>query len=426
MNKKLSNIFKGDKAIWMVFFFLCIISIVEVFSASSELTYKGGNYMTPIIKHAGILVIGFCGMLFTLNIDCKYFKILTPFLIAFSAVCLILVFAIGQSTNGASRWIPVMGFQFQPSEVAKGTIVLVTAQILSAMQTDKGADRNAMKYILMITLPFIVVIGLENLSTAALICAIVFGMMIVGRIPAKQIWKMVTTVMLMGVLAFGTVMLFGEDTEDTPPEKNLTEQTLADGQTVSTVKPAGHKGALHRLDTWKARINKFCTSKDIPPEEVDLDKDSQEAHAKIAIATCNIIGKWPGNSVQRDFLSQAFSDFIYAIIIEEMGIEGAFVVAFLYIVLLFRTGRIANQCENSYPAFIAMGLAMLLVVQALFNMCVAVGLVPVTGQPLPLVSKGGTSTIMSCIYIGIILSVSRTAKKKDSTTANQQRAVATA
>ncbi len=413
MNIKISNIFKGDKTIWMVFFFLCIISIVEVFSASSELTYKGGNYLAPIFKHVIILAFAFACMVFTLNINCRYFKILTPLMIVLSAGFLLLVYIIGQATNGASRWIDLGFFQFQPSELAKGTIVLVTAQILSAMQTDKGADRKAMKYIMWMTLPFIVVIGLENLSTAALLSAVVFFMMIIGCVPWKQIGRLVLVVVALLVMAVTVVMTLGDDTQADAATQNLTEQTLADGQVVSTEKQAGHHGALHRLDTWKSRIEHFFDSKDIPPEEVDLDKGSQEAHAKIAIATCNIVGKMPGNSVQRDFLSQAFSDFIYAIIIEEMGLWGGFLVAFLYIVLLFRTGRIASQCENSYPAFLAMGLALLLVVQALFNMCVAVGLVPVTGQPLPMISKGGTSTIVSCIYIGIILSVSRTAKRKE-------------
>ena len=176
------------------------------------------------------------------------------------------------------------------------------------------------------------------------------------------------------------------------------------------------EGALgkifHRADTWKSRIDKFASPKEPTPEEVDLDKDAQVAHANIAIASSNVVGKGPGNSVERDFLSQAFSDFIYAIIIEELGIEGAVVVAVLYIMLLFRTGRIASRCENNFPALLAMGLALLLVSQALFNMCVAVGLVPVTGQPLPLISKGGTSSMINCIYVGVILSVSRSAKKK--------------
>ena len=425
MNKKLSNLFKGDKVIWMVFFFLCIISIVEVFSASSELTYKGGNYLTPIIKHMALIVVGFGLMVVTLNINCKYFKLLTPIMLLFAL--LLLVLGLGQSTNGASRWIPIMGVQFQPSEMAKGALVLMTAQILSAMQTDKGADRKAMRYIIQMALPFLVLIGLENLSTAALLAAVIFFMMIIGRVPGKQIGKLVLTVVLLIVMVVTAVMAIGEDTEKEGQPQNLTEQTLANGQTVSTENSKGHKGVLHRLDTWKSRIDKFLNSKEVPPEKVDLDKGAQEAHAKIAIATSNIVGRGPGNSVQRDFLAQAFSDFIYAIIIEETGIEGAFVVAMLYIILLFRTGRIANRCENNYPAFLAMGLALLLVVQALFNMCVAVGLVPVTGQPLPLISKGGTSTIVNCVYIGIILSVSRTAKKvKDDTTNKRTVATATA
>ncbi len=427
MNKKLSNLFKGDKVIWMVFFFLCIISIVEVFSASSELTYKGGNYLTPIIKHMALIVVGFGLMVVTLNINCKYFKLLTPIMLLFAGILLLLVLGLGQSTNGASRWIPIMGVQFQPSEMAKGALVLMTAQILSAMQTDKGADRKAMRYIIQMALPFLVLIGLENLSTAALLAAVIFFMMIIGRVPGKQIGKLVLTVVLFIVMVVTAVMAIGEDTEKEGQPQNLTEQTLANGQTVSTENSKGHKGVLHRLDTWKSRIDKFLNSKEVPPEKVDLDKGAQEAHAKIAIATSNIVGRGPGNSVQRDFLAQAFSDFIYAIIIEETGIEGAFVVAMLYIILLFRTGRIANRCENNYPAFLAMGLALLLVVQALFNMCVAVGLVPVTGQPLPLISKGGTSTIVNCVYIGIILSVSRTAKKvKDDTTNKRTVATATA
>ena len=427
MNKKLSNLFKGDKVIWMVFFFLCIISIVEVFSASSELTYKGGNYLTPIIKHMALIVVGFGLMVVTLNINCKYFKLLTPIMLLFAGILLLLVLGLGQSTNGASRWIPIMGVQFQPSEMAKGALVLMTAQIPSAMQTDKGADRKAMRYIIQMALPFLVLIGLENLSTAALLAAVIFFMMIIGRVPGKQIGKLVLTVVLLIVMVVTAVMAIGEDTEKEGQPQNLTEQTLANGQTVSTENSKGHKGVLHRLDTWKSRIDKFLNSKEVPPEKVDLDKGAQEAHAKIAIATSNIVGRGPGNSVQRDFLAQAFSDFIYAIIIEETGIEGAFVVAMLYIILLFRTGRIANRCENNYPAFLAMGLALLLVVQALFNMCVAVGLVPVTGQPLPLISKGGTSTIVNCVYIGIILSVSRTAKKvKDDTTNKRTVATATA
>ena len=246
----------------------------------------------------------------------------------------------------------------------------------------------------------------ENLSTAALLCAVIFFMMIIGRVPAQQLGKLIGGVTLIIVLAVMTIMIFGHDNGDATPGGQLTEQVNGKQPEKSS-----SGGLLHRLDTWKSRIDKFSDHQEIPPEKVDLDKDAQTAHANIAIASSNIIGKGPGNSVERDFLSQAFSDFIYAIIIEELGIEGAAFVAMLYIILLFRTGRIASRCENNFPAFLAMGLALLLVTQALFNMCVAVGLVPVTGQPLPLISKGGTSTIINCIYVGAILSVSRSAKK---------------
>ena len=358
-NKKFGNIFKGDKVIWMVFFFLCLISIVEVFSASSELTYKGGSYAAPIIKHIGLLGVGVFLAIVTLNIKCKYFKFFTPFVLIIAVSTLFWVDFAGHSTNDAQRWLSIFGIQFQPSEIGKGALVLATAQVLSAMQTERGADRHAMPYILVVCAFIIPFIMVENLSTAALLCSVIFFMMIIGRVPVQQLGKLVGSVALVIVLVVATVMIFGHDNEEASPEGQLTEQV--DGKQPEKAKSGG---MLHR-----------------------------------------------GNSVERDFLSQAFSDFIYAIIIEELGIEGAAFVAMLYIILLFRTGRIASRCENNFPAFLAMGLALLLVTQALFNMCVAVGLVPVTGQPLPLISKGGTSTIINCIYVGAILSVSRTAKK---------------
>lgn len=410
MSNKIGNIFKGDKVIWMVFFFLCMISIIEVYSASSTLSYKSGNFMGPVIKHMAILVGGVFVMICMLKVKCKYFKIVTPFMIFISIVLLLWVLLAGQSTNGASRWISLVGIQFQPSEIAKGTLVLAVAQILSAMQNENGADKRAFKYILTISAIMIFPIMLENMSTAMLLCFTIFFMMFIGRVPGKLLGKLAGIVLLTIVFAISMVMLLGHDeeklakTNDTFTEQVATEQP----EKKNTVQKM-----FHRMDTWKARIDHFLDTKPVSPEEVDLDKDAQVAHANIAIASSNVMGKGPGNSVERDFLSQAFSDFIYAIIIEEMGVPGGLFVAFLYIILLFRTGRIANRCENNFPAFLAMGLAILLVTQALFNMAVAVGLAPVTGQPLPLISRGGTSSIINCMYVGIILSISRTAKKKE-------------
>ena len=411
LNKTLGNIFKGDKVIWMIFFFLCIISAVEVFSASSALTYKGGSYLSPISKHVGILLLGIVAMLVTLNIQCRYFKILTPFLIFFSLITLIWVLVAGQSTNGAQRWVSLLGIQFQPSEIAKGTLVLAVAQLLSALQTDKGADRRAFKYILIVGGIIVFFIMLENLSTAMLLCLVIYMMMILGRVPIGQLGKLLGIVTIVATSGIAFILIFGHAQKTENPDRVLTEQV------ENKKKDEGiFAKVFHRADTWKSRIYKFMNSEEVPPEKFDLDKDAQVGHANIAIASSNIVGRGPGNSVERDFLSQAFSDFIYAVIIEEMGIIGAVVVAMLYIILLFRTGIIANRCENTFPAFLAMGLALLLVTQALFNMCVAVGLAPVTGQPLPLVSKGGTSTIINCVYVGAILSVSRSAKKKTSDT----------
>ena len=408
INKTLNNIFKGDKVIWMVFFFLCIISIIEVYSASSQLTYKNGSYLSPVLKHIGILLMGIFCMVVTLNIKCKYFKIVTPFLLIISVLMLIWVLFAGQSTNGAARWVGILGMKFQPSEIAKGALVLATAQILSAMQTEKGADQHAFKYILVVCAFIIPLILVENFSTAFLLCVVIFLMMVLGRVPMQQLGKLLGVVVLFGVVLFVLIMAVGTDHSQDVASQTLTEEVVD--------QPKEEPGVLakvfHRFDTWKARIAKFADKRQLTPAEVDLDKDGQTAHANIAIASSNVVGKGPGNSVERDFLSQAFSDFIYAIIIEEMGIVGAVAVAFLYIVLLIRTGRIVNRCENNFPAFLAMGLAVLLVIQAIFNMCVAVGLAPVTGQPLPLISKGGTSTMINCIYVGVILSISRSAKRK--------------
>ena len=391
MNKKIGNIFKGDKVIWMVFFFLCMISIVEVFSASSGLTYKSQNYVGPIAYHTFTIFLGVLAAIVTLNVPCRYFKLLTPFLLLLSGLMLLVVMlGGGESTNDASRWIRLGPFTIQPSEIAKGTIVLTVAQILAGF-----------------TIPACMAIGVENLSTAALLFAVVFLMMFIGLVPIRQLGKLFAVIACAGIFAISMVMIVGHDRTDEEQSQQLTKTELVE----KPQKKSKLEKMLHRADTWKARILNFG-KEDPTPKEYDLDKDAQVAHANIAIVSSGITGKGPGKSTERDFLAQAFSDFIFAIVIEELGILGAAAVVFLYIILLYRCARIASRCENNFPAFLAMGLGLLLVIQATFNMMVAVGLAPVTGQPLPLISKGGTSTIINCAYIGAILSVSRSAKMK--------------
>ena len=407
MNIKLGNLFKGDKVIWMVLLFLCLISVVEVFSASSSLTYKSQNYLSPILGHSWKIVMGVAAAIFILNVPCRFFKLVTPALLIVSVIMLLWVLFFGERTNDAGRWISLFGLKFQPSEIAKGTLVLVTAQILSAMQREEGADKRAFKFILIVVIPFIILIGLENLSTAALIMVVIFLMMFIGRVPFVQLGKMMAGGALVVVLFIGLVYMAGS-LEGSDETAETQTESVANGKTEKSTK----KGPLHRFATWKNRIDKKLNSKYVAPQDYDLDKDAQVAHANIAIVNSNIIGKGPGQSIERDFLPQAFSDFIFVIIIEELGIIGAGFVVLLYIVLLFRAARIASRCDNNFPAFLVLGLALMLVIQTSFNMLVAVGIAPVTGQPLPLISRGGTSTIINCAYIGAILSVSRSAKKK--------------
>lgn len=408
MNRKIGNLFKGDKVIWMIFLFLCLISVVEVFSASSTLTYKSQNYLSPLIYHSCMILFGVFVAIVILNIPCRYFKIVTPLLLFISFGTLLWVLIGGESINGANRVIRLAGFTFQPSEIAKGTMVLATAQILSAMQrTDgKGADDKAMKYVLTLVLPAVFLIGIENLSTACLLFMVIFLMMFIGRVPMIQMGKLMGAGALLIGVFLGLILTLGS-LEKVDDEK-ASQTTAAVHGSKDEIKGGG---VFHRFATWRNRILKHSGGGDVPPEKYDIDKNFQVGHANIAIASSGIIGKGPGNSTERDYLPQAFSDFIYAIIIEEMGILGAIAVVFLYVILLYRAARIAGRCENNFPAFLVLGLALLLVIQATINMMVAVGLMPVTGQPLPLISKGGTSTIINCAYIGAILSVSRSAKQ---------------
>lgn len=405
---------KGDPVIWGVFIFLCTISIIEVFSASSNLTYKTSNYWGPVMKHVFLLGWGVMFMFATMNVKCKYFKLIMPVALGFSFILLIICYFVG-AINDGHRWIPIpiIGMQFQPSEMAKGSVVLAVATILSAMQTDNGVDRRAYRYIMIVAGVFLVLIGLENLSTAVLLGFVVILMMWIGRVPKRQLGQLLGGLAIAAVLGIATVMIFGKDNKkeaDKDPRMAMVENNPQKGKAQGDKK---QRGLLHRLDTWKGRIDKFLDGNDVPPEKFDLNNDAQEGYSQIAIASSNMMGKGPGNSTMRDYLPQAFSDFIYAIIVEEMGLLGAVGVCLLYIILLFRTAAIANRCANTFPALLVMGIALLLVTQAFFNMGVAVGWLPVTGQPLPLISKGGTSSIMNCVYIGMILSVSRSAKKKD-------------
>lgn len=405
-NIKIGNLFKGDKVVWMILFLLCMVSIVEVFSASSVLTYKSQNYLKPITFHSFTIIAGVIVAIVMQNIPYNRYRLMIPFLTVFSAATLLWVLIAGAKIGDAGRWISIFGLTFQPSEIAKGTIVLLVSQILAMSQRDNGADETAFKAVLWVTIPTCVLIGLENLSTAVMLFCVVFMMMFFGLVPMKQLMKLASYIILIVAFVLAMIMLVGHDISD--EEKQLAKTEQVDGTQEKNI----IEKIFHRVDTWKSRIISFW--KPMPaPQDYDLDKNAQVAHANIAIVSSGILGKGPGNSIERDFLSQAFSDFIFAIIIEELGLLGAFAVTSLFVILLYRCGRIASRCEKRSPAFLVMGLGILLTSQAILNMMVAVGLVPVTGQPLPLVSKGGTSTIINCAYIGMILSISRYTNRRN-------------
>lgn len=389
---KPNRIFQGDKAIWIVFFFLCIISLIEVFSAGSTLTFKSGQFWAPLQKQALFLGLGTLVAVGVHNIPCRFFKILPGLLWPLSVLLLLLAMTTGRSTNEANRWFEVAGIQFQPSEFAKGAVVITVALILSFLQEKDGANRRAFNLILGFSVPICLLIFAENISTALLLFGVVVIMMFIGRVPMLQMGKLFGVLAIAGIA--GVMLLF----------------SLPDAPHAGIYEQPG----FGRVLTAKNRLNKYLVQKgEVAPEDFDMDKDAQVGHAHIAIASSRGVGLMPGNSVERDYLSQAYSDFIYAIIIEEMGLWGAFIVIFLYAVILVRAGRIASRCERNFPAFLVLGLALLMVTQAVLNMLVAVGLFPVTGQPLPLISRGGTSTLINCVYIGMILSVSRYARKAE-------------
>ena len=376
----LNNLLKGDKVVWIIYLLLCLISIIEVFSAASTLTYKSGDHWGPITTHMLLLMTGTVVVIIAHNIPTRWFKAFNA-LLPLSWAMLIAVFIIGALTNGAKRWIDLGFFRFQPSEVAKMATIITVAYILSRLQEENGANKRAFKYILWVTGITCALIFTENLSTALLLATTVLLLMFIGRVPFKQLGSLVG-------IDVGFVLICVTIIEKVP------------AQTWDDI-------GLHRMTTWQSRLENHFSGEEIPAAKFDIDKDAQIAHANIAIASSHVLGKGPGNSVQRDFLSQAFSDFIYAIIIEELGLVGGACVALLYILLLTRIAKIVRKCDNTYFSLMIIGFGTLIVLQAMFNMLVAVGIIPVTGQPLPMISKGGTSTLINSAYIGLILAVSR-------------------
>jgi len=378
MKTKFGSIFKGDRVIWGLIVVFMIYSLLAVYSSSVSVAFSryDGN-TTFFLKSQGVMLV-FCLFIIIVTHQLPYrvYSSLAGFFVLASIVLLILTLIFGVRINEAARWItiPGTGFRIQTSDVAKVSLVIYMARMLSRHQHElRDFKLTTRIFIVPITIVCALILP-ENLSTALLIFVIYMLILFIGRVPFKFIMAW------LGMAIAGVILI----------------ALLLDVATET-----------NRVSVWKSRIENFVSG------EEDIDGDYQSNQAKIAIASGGLIGKAPGNSVQRNMLPQSNSDFIFAIIIEEYGlIFGALPIILVYLILLFRGIAIAKKCETAFPAFLVLGLTIMIVVQAILNMAVAVGLFPVTGQTLPMISWGRTSMLITSFSLGAILGVSRVVNAK--------------
>jgi cell division protein FtsW len=367
MLQTLLNKTKGDRWIWLIIILLSLISVMAVYSATGTLAYKRGETVEKLLltKHLIFVMLGI-GMIYIAHLlDYRYYAGISKILMIITIPLLLYTLIFGANVNDASRWvkIPVIGLTFQTSDLAKLALITFLARMLTKKQENIKNVKESFIPIMGSVCVVFVLIALANLSTALMLFGVSILLLIIGRISIKQI----SLVCVGGAILLLFVVFLGP-----------------------------------RRATYASRIKSF-----MHPEQQHSDKTFQADQAKIALATGGVFGKGPGNSTQRNFLPHPYSDFIFAIIIEEWGTFGGLVIMTLYLVLLYRCIKIVTRAPKAFGALLAAGLSFSLTIQAFANMAVAVGLGPVTGVPLPLVSMGGTSMIFTSVAFGIILSVSR-------------------
>ena len=376
------SLFQGDKTVWIIFLLLCCFSIIGAFSAMSTLAYKQDNIFIPIVRHTTFLVVGLILILVLARIPYNFFPLGGSIFMLASIVLLILTIIYGVSVNDAQREYELFGTPFRPSEFGKLACIIYVAFCLSKRERFK--DKTIINIICIGVGTVCILILPSNLSTAVLLGTVCFLMMFIGLIPLKMLGRVLFVIIVLCLIAFLLLLVLPRD---------ITRPYFP------------------RFETWEKRWQTHITQNMNEPEQTNnrfrISNDNyQIAQAKIAIARGGVFGKLPGQSVQRDFLPQAYSDFIYAIIIEEFGIVGGVLVLLLYLMLLLRVSIIARRCEKLFPKYLVLGCGLLIVFQALVHMGITVGLFPVSGLPLPLISIGGTSIVVTCMYFGIILSIS--------------------
>ena len=387
MNKFLAKTLQGDRVVWAVFLFLFIISMVEMFSASSMLVHKSASVQGPILRHAVFYAVGFMALLIVQLVD---FKRIRQFgYLGLAASWLLLLYTTffgGVEQAGAARWISVAGFQFQPSELARLSLIIVIADMVERMQNEER-QRKLFWFVIGIIVITCGMIFTENFSTAAILFVITMTMMWIGEINWRKL-----LVVCSGVVGAVLLILF---IAWVIPVEVYNEY---DNPVVQV---------FERAYTWVARIENFFVNDDSVNPFKTTDSNFQANHAQMAIARGGFLPSGPGTSVESNYLPEAFSDFIFAIIVEELGFFMGIFVIFLYLWLLFRAGKVAQQSNSLFCAILVIGVTLLVVLQAFIHVGVSVHLGPVTGQPLPLISRGGTSLLVNCIYFGIIISVTK-------------------
>lgn len=372
---------KGDKTIWAIIGILAIFSFLPVYSASTNLVYVAGKGTTLgyLLKHAILLVLGFVIIYATHKVPYRYFSGLSVLMIPIVIGLLIFTLTQGTVINGAnaSRWIyiPIVGIGFQTSTLAAVVLMMYVSRYLARSKDTEIIFKESFFYLWLPVAIVLLLILPANFSTTAITFAMVLLLTFLGGYPVKYILMIIG----VGVVSLALFILMAKAFPDTM--KNS------------------------RIATWSSRIENFASG--------NSEDNYQAEKAKVAIASGEIYGKGPGKSVQKNFLPQSSSDFIYAIIGEEFGLIGAVLIILLYLGLLFRIVIIATKTETIFGTLLVLGVGFPIIFQALINMAVAVGLFPVTGQPLPLISTGGTSIWMTCFAIGIVLSVSATNGKSE-------------
>lgn len=402
---------RPDPYIWGIYIAFLVISVIELFSASST-EVSGQNIYGPLIRHGMFLVVGFGIVLW---LQKKPYTLISKFAWAFAILSLgllVITSFIGKEINGAQRAIVIAGMTIQPAEIVKLSVVCLLASILGKNQTPGGVTNTGVITSAIVVVIFGACLWRNGLTNTILLMAVSMCLMVIGGIQWKKLGVVIGVYGLCGLALYGIKYVTPSSTEfDEIKEQQELMSQSGGGAIVSN---GSTNGGVDRTGTQKGRIKRFLEG--VHPDDQIDDINRQVIFSKFSQANGGMFGQGPGNSRESARLPLAFSDYIYSIIVEDTGFVGGAAILLLYLLLLARAGRIAYKCSRAFPAFLIMGCAVMIVFQALVHMAIVTGVFPVSGQPLPFISKGGTSVIVMSAAMGIMMSVARFAAKPGDTT----------